>query len=170
MLELIFGLVWTSIITPIFVLCLVVPGEQRGGADMNPQLFIFFVIFEIAGLWMIYLGAKKVKRNRDTNKYGKSCYGIVVDVQTTGTYMNGNPEYKAIVDLINPETNEVETLEEVVGYDEDLYPIDSFVLCKYYQGDINFEKKVMDFDVPIEVRNKLDIIEENLEKNENSDE
>ena len=33
-------------VTPIFIICLVVPGEQRGGVDMNPLLFIFFILFE----------------------------------------------------------------------------------------------------------------------------
>ena len=163
MFKFIFGLLWTSFVTPIFILCLVVPGEQRGGADMNFPLFCFFVIFEFVGLWMLYGGAKKIIINIKTKKYGKKCYGIVADIQKTGTYINGNPEYKAIVNLLNPETHQIETFEEIVGYDEDLYPVDSFVLCKYYQGDINFEKIVLDFDVPIDVKNILGSIEENLD-------
>ena len=38
------------------------------------------------------------------------CYGIVRDIQTTGVYVNDNPEYKAILDFVNPETYQVESI------------------------------------------------------------
>ena len=41
MFELLFGLIWTSFVTPIFIMCLVIPGAERGGADMDLSLLCF---------------------------------------------------------------------------------------------------------------------------------
>ena len=121
MFEFIFGLIWTSFVTPIFIFCLLVPGEQRGGEDMNLFLFIFFVVFELIGLYMLISGLIKIIKNIRTKKHGIKCYGIVTDIQPTGSYVNGNPEYKAEVDFINPETNQLDTIEEIVGFNYDKY-------------------------------------------------
>ena len=155
MFELLFGLIWTSFVTPIFIMCLVIPGAERGGADMDLSLFMFFVIFEIAGLWMLFSGLKKIIRNKKTNKYGKKCYGIVVDIVESGTYVNDKPEYLAVIDLLNPETHQIEMIEEVIGFNDELYEINSYVLCKYYDGDINIVKSIPDNEVPIEITNYL---------------
>jgi hypothetical protein len=47
MFKFLFGLVWTAFVTPVFIMFVVVPGEQRGGVDMNPFLFIFLILFEV---------------------------------------------------------------------------------------------------------------------------
>lgn len=155
MFKFLFGLVWTAFVTPIFIMCLVVPGEQRGGVDMNPFLFIFFILFEVIGLYMLISGLRKIIKDRKTKNHGIKCYGIVSDIQTTGSYVNGNPEYKAILDFVNPETNQLETIEEIIGFDYNEYPIDSYVLCKYYQGDINLENLVSENEIPGDIKKYL---------------
>lgn len=155
MLNFLFGLVWTSFVTPIFIMCLIVPGEQRGGVDMNPFLFIFFILFEVVGLYMLISGLRKIIKDRKTKKYGIECYGIVRDIQATGTFVNGNPEYKAILNFVNPETNQLETIEEIIGFDSNKYPIDSYVLCKYYQSDINLENIVSENEISVDIKKYL---------------
>lgn len=148
MFKFLFGLIWTAFVTPIFIICLVIPGEQRGGVDMNPLLFIFFILFEFIGLYMLINGLKKVIKDNKTEKHGMQCYGIIRAIRETGAYVNNNPEYKAILHILNPETNQIETVEEVIGFDCDEYPINSYVLCKYYQGDVNFEDIISENEVP----------------------
>ena len=47
-------------------------------------------------------------------------------------YINEAPEYKAKIELINPETNQREVLDEIIGLNYFKYPVNSYVLCKYY--------------------------------------
>ena len=155
MFEFIFGLAWTAFVTPIFIMCLVVPGEQRGGADMNLFLFIFFVLFEFIGLYMLIRGLKKIIKDKKTKKHGIQCYGIISEIQETGSYVNNNPEYKAILHFLNPETNKVETIEEIIGFHYNKYPINSYVLCKYYQGDVNLENLIFEKEVPGDIKKYL---------------
>lgn len=148
MFKFLFGLVWTAFVTPIFIMCLVVPGEQRGGVDMSPSLFIFFILFESIGFYMLISGLKKIVKDNKTKRYGMQCYGIISEIRETGSYVNNNPEYKATLYILNPETNQVETIEEIIGFDYNKYPINSYVLCKYYQGDINLENIISENEVP----------------------
>jgi len=143
-----FGLVWTLFVTPIFIMCLVIPGEQRNGIDMNIFLFIFFIVFEIIGLYMLISGIKTIIKDKKTKKYGTQCFGIVRDIQQTGAYVNDNPEYKALLDIVNPETNQIEKIEEIVGFDYRKYPINSYIQCKYYEGDINIDRVVAENEIP----------------------
>lgn len=155
MFEFLFGLAWVTFVTPIFILCLVVPGEQRNGADMNLFLFAFFVLFEVIGVFMIIRGLRKIIKDKKTKKHGINCYGIVNDIKVTGSYVNGNPEYKAIIEFVNPETNQLGSIEEIIGFDHNKYPINSYVLCKYYQGDINFENIVPENEIPGDIKKYL---------------
>jgi len=155
MFKFIFGLLWTAFVTPIFIMCLVIPGEQRGGVDMNPLLFIFFIIFEFIGLYMLISGLKKIINDKKTKKYGVKCYGIIREIQETGSYINNSPEYKAILDFLNPETTQIETIEEIIGFDYNKYPVNSYILCKYYKGDINLEKLISEYKVPGDIKKYL---------------
>ena len=155
MFKFLFGLVWTAFITPIFILCLVVPGEQRNGADMDPLLFIIFLIFEVIGLCLLISGLRKIIKDQKTKKHGILCYGIVKDIKTTGSYINGKPEYKAILSFVNPENNQLETIEEIIGFDHNKYSINSYVLCKYYQGDVNLENIISENEIPEDTKKYL---------------
>lgn len=148
MYNFIFGVVWTVFVTLMFIMCLFVPGEQRGGADMDFSLLIFFILFELFGLYLLISGLKKIIKDKKTNKYGIQCYGIISEIKKTGTYVNDYPEYKAILNFVNPETNQIETIEEIVGLDYNKYPINSYVLCKYYHGDINIENFIFENEIP----------------------
>ena len=104
---------------------------------------------------MIISGLKKIIGDKKTKKYGLQCYGIVIAIQESGTYVNGNPEYKAILDFLNPETHQVQTLEEIVGFNYNKYPINSYVSCKYYQWDINLDNIVSENEIPVDIKKHL---------------
>ena len=165
------GLICIAFVTPIFIMCLVIPGEQRGGVDLDIGLFIFFTIFELVGLYLLISGLITIIKDKKTKKHGIECYGIIRDIKKTGTSVNNRPEYKAIVDFVNPETYELETLEEIVGFDYTKYYINSYVLCKYYKGDINLEERIYENNIPESMKKMLIPIEtEKKETNTQSEE
>ena len=155
MFMFLFGLAWTAIVALLFYIFYISLAEQRGGAGMSPFLILFFIIFAVIGLSMLISGLKKIIKNIKTKKHGIKCYGIVSGIRNTGSYANGNPEYKAILNIVNPETNQLETIEEIIGFDYNKYPINSYVLCKYYQGDINFENLISGDEIPGDIKKYL---------------
>ena len=155
MFSFVFGLVWTAIVTPIFVLSI----NITGGIGIPPSLIVFFILFEGIGLFMIIKGLIKIIKDWKTKKHGIQCYGIVNDIQNTGSYINGRPEYMATLDFLNPETNRVETIEEIIGFDYNKYPLSSYVLCKYYEGDINLENPISENEIPENI--KINLIPKN---------
>ena len=167
MSDFLFGFVWTAFFTPIFIEYLISPEEQNGGADKNPFMFIFNCAFELFGLYFLIRGLITIIKDKKTNKRGLECYGIIRNIQRTGEF-NNKLEYKAIVNFINPETNELETLEENIGFNYPQYDIDTYVLCKYYQGNINIEKIIFEKNVPERVKKYL--IPIGIEQNEFNEE
>ena len=152
MLNFKFGIIWTAISTLIFGIFLSIPSEQNDGAYL---VILFFIIFEFIGLYFLISGIKKIIKDKKTKKHGIQCYGIISEIQETGSYVNGSPEYKAILNIVNPETNQMETIEEIIGFHYNKYPINSYVLCKYYEGDINIEKIASEYEVPEYIKEYL---------------
>ncbi len=150
-----FGLLWTAFVTPVFIICLVVPGEQRGGVDMSPLLFIVLSLFEFIGLFFLISGLKTIIKDKKTKRNGMPCYGVIKDIEETGSYSNNKPEYKAIIYFVNPETFQAEKIEEIIGFDPDKYSINSCILCKYYQGDVNIERIVSENEIPSDVKKAI---------------
>ncbi len=156
MFNLLFGIVWTLFSTLFLVIIFASSfsntsynGEPGFNMDMSLIIpLLMMIVFITIGIVLIVKGAKKVIKDSKTKKYGIPCYGIIQNLQRTGAYVNEQPEYKAILDVINPNTNMVEKIEEIVGFNYNKFPIGSFVICKYYEGDINFEHKIEPSDVP----------------------
>ena len=150
MFNLIFGIVWTlfsSIFFVIIVISSFTTSSNLGDAGLKFNFsmiipVIMISIFLIVGVVLIVKGAKKVIKDSKTKKYGVPCYGIVQNISQTGAYVNERPEYKAILDIVNPNTNQIESIEEIVGFNYNKYPIGSYVYCKYYEGDINIENNI----------------------------
>ncbi len=117
---------------------------------MNTPLFEVS-IFVIAGLIFLIDGLRQVIRDYKTKKYGTKCYGIISEIQPTGSYENGKTEYKALVYFVNPETRSIEELEEIIGFDYNEFQLDSYVECQYYKGDINIIKHISGESVPEEI-------------------
>ena len=152
MFKFLFGLVWTAFVTPLFIILLVIPGEQKNSVVMSLFLFSFFILFEVIGLYMLISGLRQIIKDRKTKKRGIKCYGIVNDILITGSFVNGYPEYKVVLDFVNPETKKLETIEEIIGFDYYKYPIDSIVLGKYYKGDINLEDVISENEIPEDIK------------------
>lgn len=141
MLELVFGIIWivfAGIISSTFLFIENVPFF----------VIIMMIIFAIIGLYLIVVGAKKIIKNSKTNKYGLECFGIVRGIKPTGAYVNKQPLYKAKVEIVKPNTLQLELCSEDIGTNFNKYPVNSFIKCKYYKGDINIICMVEQDDIP----------------------
>lgn len=143
MFHFIIGIIWLLIVTPM-----VVPLLAIIQAPMGIFIFLFIMLFEIIGVYLTISGLKQIIKDNKTKNYGIKCYGIVRELKYTGSYLNDSPEYKALLDIVNPETNQIESLEEIVGFNGNKYPVNSYVQCKYFEGDINFDKVVSENEIP----------------------
>lgn len=146
MFELIFGIVWIIISSSVFIPFLIVeesmPKEVNVFSTMNPMLIIMAILFYGIGIFLVVKGAKKLIKDKKTEKNGEECYGIVESTNTTGAYVNGRPEYEALVQIYISSQNKTERITEKIGFDYNKYPIGSYVKVKYYNGDINIKEKV----------------------------
>ena len=155
MFKLKFGLIWTVIITIISVIYITNSGEHIIVQNMDFSVLIFLILFELIGLYLIISGLIKIIKDTKTQKYGTQCYAIVANIQETGSYSNNKAEYKAILKFVNPLNLQVEIIEEIIGFNYNKYPIDSYILCKYYQGDINIENIISENEVPGDIKKQL---------------
>ena len=138
MFELIFGLIWTIFSMAFAIIMIFAEGTEEIG--IFP--FIFISLFIIIGLFFLIKGIKKLIKDIKTNAYGEECYGYIQNLYPDGSYVNGNPEYKADILTYIPSKNNVEQITEVVGFDINKYPMNSYVKGRYYEGDINIEEKL----------------------------
>lgn len=132
------------------------------GSSVPTGPFVIIFIFDVIGLYYLISGGKKIFENIMTSKNGVQCYGVVRDIKITNANAKENIEYKAMVQIVNPDTNQLEDFEENIGSDCDKYPVYSGVLCKYYQRDVNIIKKIDISEIPDKVKKRLIIMQGNL--------
>ena len=148
MFKIKFGILWTLFVTPIFIMCLVIPGEQRNGVDMSPTLFMFFMFFEAIGLYLLVSGIKQVKKDRKTNELGEITYGQIISIYGTGASSNGKDELQAEIKTYLPNENVIKSINEIIGFPPIDYNVGDFVQLKYYEGDINIVQVVSENTIP----------------------
>ena len=155
------GVVWTLFVTPIFLMCLFVPGEQRGGADMTPGLFMFFLVFEAIGVGLLYSGLKQIKKDRRTNKMGIITYGQIISISGTGSSVNGVEELQAVILTYLPNEHCVKQFSEIIGFPPIKYNVGNFVQLKYYDGDVNIVQAVSENSISYAI---LDLFKEETQQ------
>jgi len=161
MFELIFGLIWT-LFSSIFVVVMFL------AEDVPPFFILIIALFIIIGVFLFIKGLLKVIKNIKTNKYGEVCYGYINNIYPDGSYVNGSPEYKADIYTYIPSTNTTENISEIIGFDSLKYPVESYIVGKYYEGDINIEKRLDSFqELPLNAQYCFNNIEEQKKASEN---
>lgn len=173
---LIFGILWTAItafITITFIVASRIIQADLNAAseypsDVNAVLIPvlgFLSIFWIIGIIMVIVGIKKEKRDKKTEQYGEECYGKIMNVYPSGTYVNNRPLFKADFKIYIPSERVVRTISEEVGFNPVDYPINGYVKIKYYDNDINVESVISKNFVPTTIFEMLDSNVQVFEKN-----
>lgn len=148
MFNLRFGLIMTLLVTPMFIFGMVIPGEQRNGADMTPSLFIFLMIFEVIGLVFLFSGIKQVVIDKKTDKYGNMTYGQIIHIYGTGSEYNGKEELQAEILVYLPTENKTKKINEIIGFPPLEYNVGDFVQLKIYENDVNVVRVVLENEIP----------------------
>lgn len=178
MFYLIFGILWTVIISVVSFGfygntggTITVNGEIVSQSEFNGMIGpkLFFGAFFAVGIFFIIKGIRKILEDGRTEAYGEETFAQLIDLFPTGFFINGIPEIKGVFCVYMPLENTTEIINEVVRFDNALiYPIGSFFIVKYFNGDINIQKKISVGEIPNEIKEKLDndiLSKEYLEKN-----
>ena len=140
-----FGLAWTAFSLLIFGICLS-EGAWEG--------VLFLGLFLCIGFWMIGNGWKQIKKDRDTEKYGKLAYAKIIDISRTGSSVNGRPELQAQVLFVK---NGMDYLyHEIIGFDQNKYRVGQYVRIKHHEDDVNIINVVNRDSIPRDVADELD--------------
>ena len=163
MFELIFGLFWTGV-TAIVTLAMYagsgnisVNGQPVSQAEFNAMLWpkLFLGFFWIIGLFMLFLGIKKLLVNMKTSVKGIKTYGVVLDILETNCSSNGRPQLKAEVMVVMPDKT-TRRFQEVIGFDYNKYRIGEALLVKQCDNDINILGIATHTEIPYEYREMID--------------
>lgn len=164
MAEVIIGLIWILFMT-IFTWVFYFSGgnisvnvQMVTQEEFNAMLFpkVFIGVFWIIGIALLFFGLKKIIRNLKTSKNGMECFGKIIKIYPSGTYINGRPELKADFVVYLSEENKVEIISEVIGMDEYKFPRGGWVKLKHYEGDINVVDVVTEYEVPLNIVDMID--------------
>lgn len=161
MSNLLFGLFWTI----ITILCTI--PIFTTGTDINIFFVLMIILFWIIGIFLIVRGIKKIITNKNTEKYGEDCYGVVKSIYPNGTRINNNPMYNVEVAVYIPSKQTMVSITEEIGMNPGKYPLESIVKVKYYNNDINI-KEVVDYNtIPLDIRDQFEGYEPSMGQTSN---
>lgn len=138
------------IISVLFVTIFSFVFLSYGELDLVPKIIVTTVLIAIEALaiYALILGFKKYIINKNIDKNGLDCYGIVRSVDPDYDTVFNVHERKVDVEIVNPNTFQLEHIIEVVETVEDEFPVNSYVKCKYNEGNINIIEIVDPKDIP----------------------
>lgn len=155
MFDLLFGFFWTVFSIAMFF-------AVKKTTTGNIPLFVIGVLFLFigVGVFVFVRAVWKVFKDYNTDKHGDDFYGFIEAVYPDGNYVNRLPEYKADVMVYEVSSGKSFKVSEVIGFDPNKYPINSYVKGKCCDGDINIKEKINDFNLlPLNVQNYFREIE-----------
>ena len=125
--------------------------------DLIPMIIVSTVLtaVEAVAIYALILGVKKYFINKNIEKKGLDCYGIVRNVNPDYDYIGEFHDRKLDVEIVNPNTLQLEHIIEEVETVEDEFPVNSYVKCKYNNGYINIIEIVDPKDIPGDAKKLL---------------
>ena len=112
-------------------------------------------IFVLIGALLIYAGIVEEIIKKKINEHGIKCYGIVKRVLPTGEYSGDKEGGREIVQIVNPNTNLIEDIRNIIDYGRQKSPTNTYVLCKYYEKKIIILENLAAIEVPEKIKNLL---------------
>ena len=128
-----------------------------GELDLVPKIIVTTVLtaVEAVAIYSLILSTKRYIINRNIEKKGLDCYGIVRNVNPDYDYIGEFHDRKLDVEIVNPNTLQLEHIIEEVETVEDEFPVNSYVKCKYNNGYINIIEIVDPKDIPGDAKKLL---------------
>ena len=150
MFELIFGGAFTFM---SLLFTIVMLGSGLFGGEPALLLGLIFVLpFWAVGIFFLKKGIKKRRIDKETQKFGRDTFALVVKFTDSGCYVNGCPVWNAHF-LVLTECG-VQKFKESVGTNPQ-FDIGDIVTAKYYNNDINIGSRAPDTLVPEDMRRLL---------------
>ena len=118
-------------------------------------VIVVLVALEALAIYSLVRSAKIFIINRNVDKKGLDCFGIVRSVDPDYDYIGDIHERKLDVEIVNPNTLQLEHIIEVVEIVEEEFPVNSYVKCKYNNGYINIVEIVDPKDIPGDAKKLL---------------
>ena len=145
------------IISVLFVTIFSFVFLSYGELDLVPKIIVTTVLIAIDALaiYSLILSTKRYIINRNIEKKGLDCYGIVRNVNPDYDYIGEFHDRKLDVEIVNPNTLQLEHIIEEVETVEDEFPVNSYVKCKYNNGYINIIEIVDPKDIPGDAKKLL---------------
>ena len=116
---------------------------------------VFFAIFTITGGLLIFAGIAEKKLKKNINGHGFKCYGIVKRLMQNGEYSGDKEGGSTIVQIFNPNTNQIEDKKNIIDYGGQKSPTNTYVLCKCYKDSIMIQENLAPIEVPENIRTLL---------------
>ena len=150
MFELIFGGVFTFM---ALLFTIVMLGVGLFGGEPTLLLGLLFLLpFWAVGITCLKKGIRKIRIDKETQKFGRDTFALVVNFTDSGCYVNACPVWNAHF-LVLTEYG-VQQFKERVGTNPQ-FDIGDIVAVKYYNNDINVGARVPVAMVPEEIRRLL---------------
>ena len=142
MFNLFFGLIWTGFVA-LFTIGVLASGDFFA--------MLFMIPFWLVGIWVLKIGMEEYRRNKDTEDFGEECFGIITDIYESGAYVNDIPELKADMKVFVPSLGQVISTSEKIGLAHKVreYKLGTYVLLKFYNGDVNIVYSVDEAILPV---------------------
>ena len=150
MFELIFGGAFTSM---ALLFTIVILGVGLFGGEPALLLGLLFLLpFWAVGISFLKKGIRKRRIDKETQKFGRDTFALVLKFTDSGCYVNDCPVWNAHF-LVLTEYG-VQQFKERVGTNPQ-FDIGDIVAVKYYNNDINVGARVHATMVPEEIRRLL---------------
>ena len=121
-------------------------------SEAHTTIIIPFCIFSFLGILLIVAGIAEIITRKNINEHGFKCYGIVKRLMQNGEYSSDKEGGNIIVQIVNPNTNQIEDIKYYFDYNSQKTPTNTYVLCKCYKEHIIIQENLAPIEVPENIR------------------
>ena len=130
-------------------------GREISQAEYRESGTAFFpLLFSLLGVGAAGWGGFMVFKERETEKYGWECYGLVTDIQSTHFRINHVEQLKAVV-LVETHEGSILELSAMIGSNREGYVTGGFVRGKYLNTHLNLHGVISRQSIPADTAERL---------------
>ncbi len=125
--------------------------------DFNAGTLLGSAIFGVVGIVFVVSAIRQKRRDKATEENGENCFGTIIRMYPNGSRINNRLAYNVDVLIYIGSLGQTILVTENIGLSAFKYPLDSYLICKYYNGDINIKGLADINEMPIDVKERLDM-------------
>ena len=130
-------------------------GREISQAEHRASVSAFFpLLFSLLGAGAAGWGGFMVFKERETEKYGWECYGLVTDIRSTHFKFNHVEQLKAVV-LVETHEGSILELSAMIESNREGYVTGGFVRGKYLNTHLNLHGVISRQSIPADTAERL---------------